>query len=95
MGLSERDRAILSFEGSWWIEPGPKEAAIKERFGLSASRYRQILAELTDSAEAALEAPLLIRRLRRARDARRRARYQGGAGGPDGQMRRGRRGRVT
>lgn len=79
MGLSERDRAILRFEGSWWTEPGPKEAAIKERFGLSASRYRQILAGLTDSDEAASEAPLLIRRLRRARDERRRARYQGSA----------------
>ena len=81
MGLSERDRAILQFEGSWWTEPGPKEQAIKARFGLSASRYRQILAELTDSEEAESEAPLLIRRLRRAREERRRARYERGAGG--------------
>jgi hypothetical protein len=95
MGLSERDRAILQFEGSWWTEPGPKEAAIKEKFGLSAGRYRQILAGLTDSDDAAREAPLLVRRLRRARDERRRTRYQGGA--PDGQVKRGRikRGKVT
>lgn len=77
MGLSERDRAILDFEGSWWAEPGPKEAAIKARLGLSASRYRQILAALVDSEEAAVAAPLLIRRLRRERDRRRRARFEG------------------
>lgn len=77
MGLSERDRAILEFEGSWWTEPGSKEAAIKARLGLSASRYRQILAGLIDSEEAASAAPLLVRRLRRDRDRRRRARFEG------------------
>ena len=77
MGLSERDRAILEFEGSWWTEPGTKQAAIKARLGLSASRYRQILASLVDSDEAALVAPLVIRRLRRERDRRRRARFEG------------------
>ena len=81
MGLSERDRAILEFEASWWIEPGSKEAAIRGRFGLSASRYRQILSVLTDSHDAELAAPLLIRRLRRAREQRLRTRYQGGSGG--------------
>lgn len=77
MGLSERDRAILEFEGSWWTGTGSKEAAIKARLGLSASRYRQILAGLIDSEEAASAAPLLIRRLRRDRDRRRRARFEG------------------
>jgi hypothetical protein len=85
MGLSERDRAILEFEGRWWTEPGSKEAAIKGRFGLSSSRYRQILAALIDSSEAEMLAPLLVRRLRRDRDRRRRARFEGrpagGAGG--------------
>lgn len=77
MGLSERERAILDFEGSWWTVPGPKEAAIKSRLGISATRYREILATLIDSSDAADAAPLLIRRLRRERDRRRRARYQG------------------
>ena len=85
MGLSERERAILEFEGSWWTVPGPKEAAIKDRLGLSASRYREILAGLIDSSEAVSAAPLLIRRLRRERDRRRRARYAGRpAGGRKG-----------
>lgn len=85
MGLSERERAILDFEGSWWTEPGSKEAAIKERLGLSASRYRQILAALIDSVEAETAAPLTVRRLRRDRDRRRRARFEGRpAGGGKG-----------
>lgn len=85
MPLSERDRAILEFEGSWWTVPGPKEAAIKARLGLSPSRYREILGGLIDSAEAESISPLLIRRLRRDRDRRRRARFQGRpAGGRKG-----------
>ena len=76
MGLSERDRAILEFEGRWWTEPGPKDTAIKDRFGLSSSRTAG-LAALIDSSEAESLAPLLVRRLRRDRDERRRARFEG------------------
>jgi hypothetical protein len=77
MGLSERDRAMLDFEGSWWTEDGPKEDAIKARFGLSATRYYQIIGALTDSADAVSYAPLVVHRLRRVRERRRRARYEG------------------
>ena len=79
MELSERERAILDFERSWWQQPGRKDDAIKERFGLSASRYRQLLVELIGRPEAELADPLVVRRLRRARDARRRARFEGRA----------------
>lgn len=72
MALTERDRAILDFERSWWKESRPKEAVILERFELSATRYYQILAELMESDEAYEEDPLVIRRLRRQRDRRRR-----------------------
>jgi hypothetical protein len=85
MGLSERDRAILDFEGSWWTRGGAKADAIRSQLGLSASRYRELLGALIDSAEAESEAPLVVRRLRRQRDRRRRARYQGRpAGGRKG-----------
>jgi Protein of unknown function (DUF3263) len=77
MALSERDRAILEFERSWWTWPGSKELAIKTQLGLSVTRYRQLLAALLDSAEAEAFDPLLIRRLRRRRDQLRRARYEG------------------
>ncbi len=77
MALTERDRAILDFERSWWSEPGPKEVAIRERFELSSTRYYEILHELLDMAEALEYDPLVVRRLRRQRDRRRRARYEG------------------
>ena len=53
MALSERDRAILDFERSWWAEPGPKELAIRQRFDLSATRYYQVLNALIDRQHAA------------------------------------------
>lgn len=79
MALTERDKAIIDFERSWWAEPGPKETAIRERFELSTTRYYQLLNELLESAEAAEYDPLVVRRLRRLRDRRRRARYEGRA----------------
>lgn len=77
MPLTERDKAILDFERSWWAEPGVKEATIRERFELSSTRYYQILAELMESSEAMAYDPLLLRRLRRVRDHRRRVRFEG------------------
>jgi DNA-binding MarR family transcriptional regulator len=77
MGLSEQELAILEFEGSWWTVPGPKEAAIRDRFRMSPSSYRKVLARLIESDEAVSADPLLIRRLRRDRDRRRRARFEG------------------
>jgi hypothetical protein len=77
MTLSDRDRAILDFERSWWTEAGPKDTAIRERFELSGTRYYQLLTDLIDDADALAYDPLLIRRLRRARDRRRRARVEG------------------
>jgi hypothetical protein len=77
MSLTDRDRAILDFERTWWTEPGPKESAIREHFDLSGTRYYQILHELLDDAEAIAYDPLVVRRLRRLRDRRRRARFEG------------------
>src|SRR5438876_4585132 len=76
MALSERDRAILDFERSWWAEPGPKELAIRQRFDLSATRYYQVLGALLESPDSVDYDPLVVRRLRRLRDRRRRARFE-------------------
>lgn len=75
MQLTDRDRAILDFERSWWNEAGPKDALITEKFELSATRYYEILSELLDQDEAYAYDPLVVRRLRRQRDRRRRARH--------------------
>ncbi len=76
MALTDRDRAIIEFERTWWSEDASKESIIRERFELSTTRYYELLGELIDSDEAHDFDPLVIRRLRRLRDRRRRARYE-------------------
>jgi hypothetical protein len=72
--LKERDRDILDFERSWWKYPGPKDRAIREYVGMSATRYYQALRRLMDDPAALEHDPLTVRRLRRTRaDARKRA----------------------
>lgn len=72
--LTERDRAMLRFEGQWWHYAGAKEDAIRGTFDLSATRYYQILAALIDRDEALAAEPMIVKRLRRLRDQRRRGR---------------------
>lgn len=50
--MTDQDREILDFErtNTWWKYPGAKEAAIRERFGLSSTRYYQRLAQLVRDA---------------------------------------------
>ena len=79
MALSERETAVLELERSWWQQPGSKEAAIRDRLGMSASRYYQLLAALADTPEALAHDPLTVRRVRRARVRRQRARFEGPA----------------
>jgi len=79
MALTERDRAILDFERTWWAEPGPKDEAIRDQFDLSTTRYYQVLGEILDADDAVDYDPLVVRRLRRLRDRRRKARYEGRA----------------
>lgn len=74
--LDERSRAILDFERSWWKVPGRKERAIRERFGLSAARYYQLLNQLIDSPDALRHDPMLVKRLQRLRAERRRQRFE-------------------
>jgi hypothetical protein len=72
--LPARDREMLAFERQWWRYAGAKEAAIREKFGMSATRYYQVLNALVDRPEALAVDPLLVRRLRRMRAARQRQR---------------------
>ncbi|MFT4264770.1 MAG: DUF3263 domain-containing protein [Nocardioides sp.] len=72
--LSDRDREILDFERQWWKFAGAKEAAVREKFDMSGTRYYQVLNALIDRPEALEADPLLVRRLRRLRAARQRQR---------------------
>lgn len=76
MALTDRDRAILDLERGWWLLPSSKGAAIRDRLGISPTRYYALLHLLIDDPDAAAHDPLLVRRLRRARTARRRARVE-------------------
>ncbi len=76
MQLTQRDRAILDFERSWWTDDGPKDVAIRDRFELSTTRYYDLLNELLGSEAAYAYDPLVVRRLVRLRDRRRRARTE-------------------
>jgi Protein of unknown function (DUF3263) len=72
--LTSRDRQILDFEREAWKLTISKERAIRERFGFSPARYRQLLNRVIDLPEALACDPMLVRRLRRVRDAHRRRR---------------------
>ncbi len=85
VGLSRREHEMLTFERQWWRWPGAKETAIRERFGVTPTRYYQVLNALVDQPAALAADPLLVRRLRRLRSARRRGRSSEilGNGGSD------------
>jgi hypothetical protein len=68
-------REILEFERQWWQTRVSKEAAIRQRFGMSPARYHQLLNRLIERPEALQHDPMLVRRLRRLREDRRRKRF--------------------
>jgi hypothetical protein len=79
-GLTGREREILAFERQWFRFAGAKGHAVRELFGLSDTRYYQILNALIDRPEALAYDPMLVKRLRRVRESRQRARSAGRMG---------------
>jgi Protein of unknown function (DUF3263) len=73
-GLSRREHDMLTFERQWWRQAGAKETAIRDLFGVTPTRYYQVLNALVDRPDALAADPLLVRRLRRLRTARQRQR---------------------
>lgn len=72
--LDERGRAVLDFERDWTRHAGAKEEAIRQTFGLSATRYYQLLGSLLETRQALAYDPLLVGRLLRLRETRAAAR---------------------
>ncbi|WP_086162242.1 DUF3263 domain-containing protein [Streptomyces marincola] len=70
-GLSERDLAVLAVERRNWTGPGAKERVIRERLGISPTRYYQLLNALLDDPRALAHDPVTVNRLRRLRERRR------------------------
>ncbi len=75
--LSERERAIIHYESSWWAEDDGRDTVIRARFSCSSDEYYQELNQLLDHPDALTFDPLVVRRLRRQRERRRRARIDG------------------
>ncbi|MBM2617292.1 DUF3263 domain-containing protein [Actinoplanes sp. LDG1-06] len=73
-GLTEREQQILAFEAKWWKHAGSKEQAVRDTFGLSSTRYYQLLNALLDNPAALEHDPVLVGRLRRLRSTRARTR---------------------
>ncbi|GGP61496.1 hypothetical protein GCM10010214_39060 [Streptomyces abikoensis] len=70
-GLSERDLAVLALERRSWPGPGAKERVVRERLGITPTRYYQLLNALLDDPRALAHDPVTVNRLRRLRDERR------------------------
>ncbi|WP_435205319.1 DUF3263 domain-containing protein [Micromonospora sp. bgisy143] len=73
-GLTALEEAILNFERQWWRHAGAKEQAVRDTFGVSSTRYYQLLNGLLDNPAALAADPVLIGRLRRLRSSRARNR---------------------
>lgn len=73
--LTDVERRMLDLEHEdWSTSPGGKEQAIRDRLGLSAVRYYQLLNQLIETERALAYDPLTVNRLLRLRDKRARAR---------------------
>jgi Protein of unknown function (DUF3263) len=68
--LTPLELEILEFERQWWRLAGAKEQAIRDRFGLTSTRYHQQLNALLDSPGALRADPMLVKRLQRRRSSR-------------------------
>jgi len=79
MTLTEKERAVLDLERSWWVgpdAPATKGEAISS-LGLSRAQYYALRDTAVERAEATAYDPLVVRRVRRDKAARRRARFEG------------------
>jgi hypothetical protein len=61
--LSAEEAAVLEFESSWWLQPGPKDEAIEFILGLTAAGYYEALLTLAERPEAMRHDPLTVKRV--------------------------------
>lgn len=72
--LTDLERQVLDFERLRWRFAGAREAAIREQFDMSPTRYYQLRNAVIDKPAALVYAPSLVKRLRRLRDTQRASR---------------------
>jgi hypothetical protein len=76
--ITERQRAILDFERTFWTFDEPKDTVVRARFQCSADEYYAELNDILETPEALEHDPLVVRRLQRQRLRRRRERRETG-----------------
>lgn len=72
--LTDTERAMLDLEGRRFKYAGAKDALVRERFGVSPTRYYARLTALIRKQEALAYAPSTVKRLLRLEERRRDAR---------------------
>ncbi len=63
--LTDLEQQMIDMERQWWATPGRKEAAIADRFGMSAVRYYQRLTKLIATPAALAYDAVTVHRLLR------------------------------
>lgn len=73
MSLTPTQLGVLAIEAEWIhrVDRGAKSTAIRERLGLSETRYYQVLARLVEEPEAIAVEPVVLGVVRRRLAARR------------------------
>ncbi|MFB4194673.1 DUF3263 domain-containing protein [Streptomyces carpaticus] len=69
--LSERELAVLAVARQGWTDSGARDRAIRERLGISPTRFFQLLNALLDDERALAHDPVTVNLLRRRREERR------------------------
>ena len=76
VSLTERHRAILEFERTWWTLDGDKDLMIRRRFACAPDAYYDELNQVLQDPDSLTVDPLVVRRLLRFRDRKRRTRLE-------------------
>ena len=74
VSLTERQRAIIEFERTWWSLDDERDVLIRRRFACEPGAYNDELNQVLQDPEALAVDPLVVRRLLRLRDRKRRTR---------------------
>lgn len=62
--LPLQEYEILEFARTRWRNSGPRDEAIRQRFGITSTRFFQLLNRIIDEPAAEVYDPDLVRRLR-------------------------------
>ncbi|UYL87875.1 helix-turn-helix DNA binding domain protein [Gordonia phage Malisha] len=68
--MTDEEKRMLDLAGERWNYAGSLEQTVRDEFGISLTRYFQIVNRLLDTQEALRYSPQVVNRLRRLRTRR-------------------------